>query len=169
MSQDEAAAAEERARIAQRADAAKKGAEGLAPDIEAQRRRMVPLEQIAEEAPSAVTAKNLADAQRIWHLRCMPMSEARSLFPDAGIEIQNITGPDTAIRIAPTTIIDASETVMTCFGPIRSSKRPATNAPIAEITLAATPNTTKPMLGGMIGPMTAAADTRPAERAFPCV
>ena len=63
-----------------------------------------------------------------------------TLFPDHGIEIQNITGPDTAIRIAPTTIIDASETVMTCFGPIRSSKRPATNAPIAEITLAATPN-----------------------------
>ena len=41
---------------------------------------------------------------------------------------------------------------------------PAMNSLEIE-TLAATPKTTKPMLGGMIGAMIEAADNRPAERA----
>src|SRR4051794_37213464 len=47
---------------------------------------------------------------------------------------------------------------------IRPGTMPAMNS--LEIdTLAATPNTTKPMLGGMMGAMMLAADSRPAERA----
>jgi hypothetical protein len=47
---------------------------------------------------------------------------------------------------------------------IRPGTMPAMNS--LEIdTLAATPKTTKPMLGGMTGAMMLAADSRPAERA----
>src|SRR5918997_3440922 len=53
---------------------------------------------------------------------------------------QNISGPDTNSSTVAAAIIPSSDTMITDFGPTRSSNRPPATAPTAATTLAATPN-----------------------------
>ena len=55
-------------------------------------------------------------------------------------KIQKSSVPETPISTTPTAIMETSDATMTAFGPTRSSRRPATIAPSAATTLAATPN-----------------------------
>ena len=57
-------------------------------------------------------------------------------------KIQNCVGPWANSMAIATATSAARDTMMTGLAPVRSSTTPATNAPIAATTLAATPNIT---------------------------